>query len=312
MYTDAAGRELLKQLRPGLEALGELDAPQFVAVDLSVHSWGAAFPRPSALELFHSTIPNIRLRPGETAHDFTIRVTKKRVLTSAGGEVTLDQQTATTAAFTEADQFATALSISSRSLIVSHRATFHGLHVSGTTLTSGDHIEIQMRPVLVQHRNPDPLHAGELYGAIDTWGHLLARGWAARYFECYRKGALFAAQPIMPLLNFTEEAYLCFFKCLEYIVMVQVLGRRGQLNPKAIRDAFKKLGLRPTGASENPDAVYLRTGSHLVRQRGKLAAHLLVGAGEVQCSPQDLAELKGLVDFLVRAYVKGKFQRQRP
>jgi len=150
--------------------------------------------------------------------------------------------------------------------------------------------------------NPIELHAGHLLMALDVFSHLQVRRWPTRFYELYHKGMMLFHAPEVQSLNFREETYQSFYKCLEYITMGQVLKKRGEYSSKALAQAFKKLGIQPRDSDDHFGSV-VKSGNELSRIRGSKVSHFVLGHESTELGLEEIFELKGIVDFMVRAYV---------
>jgi hypothetical protein len=176
----------------------------------------------------------------------------------------------------------------------------------GLYRADGSPVVVNFTETPLEYVNARALHAGDLWGGIQNFVVMGRHEWHQRFIETYQRGCELMVAPLAPLANFHEEAYLCFFKCLEYIVMAKILDRSGQFNPKEFQAACERLGAQPS----DPNGP-MRAAVRLIATRGGSVAHLLKKQGDVSLEPQDLAHLKSMVDLLCRVFLR-RFPRPVP
>jgi hypothetical protein len=115
----------------------------------------------------------------------------------------------------------------------------------------------------------------------------------------YQKGEALLHYPTVGLDGFLDEAFMCFFRCLEYLTLVKTLAVSGSFDEKKFAKAWEKLKLKP--GDPKHDARWL--GGQLVAQRGSCAAHL--GKKTLRdLTPQNVFDLKKIVDITLRELVR--------
>ena len=79
---------------------------------------------------------------------------------------------------------------------------------------------------------------GSEYSSLDIFGYLFVNSFLEQFYKTYQKGELLYSFFEDDNVSLLEESYLCFFKCLEYIVMDKILDKKGTMDPKDIRNVF--------------------------------------------------------------------------
>jgi hypothetical protein len=160
-------------------------------------------------------------------------------------------------------------------------------------------LDVSFTETPLMYENARALHAGDLWGAIQNMTAMGLHGWPQRFIEIYQRGCELMVAPVAPLSNYHEEAYLCFFRCLEYVVMGKILNRSGQLKPREFQAACGQLGAQ----SLEPDGPR-KAAMRLIATRGDAVAHLLKKQADAKLEPQDLAHLKSHLDLLCRVFLR--------
>ncbi|WP_146155902.1 hypothetical protein [Enhygromyxa salina] len=123
--------------------------------------------------------------------------------------------------------------------------------------------------------------------------------WPHRFIEIYQRGCELMVSPVAPLASLHEEAYLCFFRCLEYVVMGKILNRSGQFSEKYFQAACERLGARPVDPNSPRKAAV-----SLIATRGHAVAHMTKKQANARLDPKDLAHLKSHLDLLCRVFLR--------
>jgi hypothetical protein len=157
---------------------------------------------------------------------------------------------------------------------------------------------------------PLECHAGHLWGAVQIWTMFYERRWSGRFLLTYLKAQIFLATPVLATVDLYEDAFLGFFRCLEYVTMTQALGgRRGQFDEHRLVDALAALGLQTEGGP----AVAKKLGKHLVKRRAEASAHLAHAASAHPLEPREVLEMKHLIDLMIRTILgRAKLNAKAP
>lgn len=105
-----------------------------------------------------------------------------------------------------------------------------------------------------------------LYASLDIFGYLYVNSFLEQFYKTYQKGELLYSFFEDNNVSLLEESYLCFFKCLEYIVMDKILCKNGTMDYKDIRNVFNRLHIENLEAVDKEKDI-IETGRHLIRQR---------------------------------------------
>src|SRR5258708_24404668 len=169
---------------------------------------------------------------------FRLKSTAPKYSVEGTQKIELDESKAIPSAFHIATRFVAGLSMASFGLFVWRQLDVSPI-LALATRSNGVKEPIQFVRIESQFPQIVPLHTGHLCGAIDIYGYLYVQDWSDRFFEIYQKGETLLAFPSHTLVNFYDEAYLCFFRCLEYVTMAKILNRKGQFSEKQLALACK-------------------------------------------------------------------------
>jgi len=305
----------LRERKEGIERLRgvaknlkhELSAAQAITIDIPVVALGLTTLQDT--EIFNECVPHLKILQPDVDrgdHQFVLRASTKRVLQQNGGDA-LDDGAAALKAFDSALQFLGALAISTGALVLWRRARFEPNELRGQRVEQGLPLEVRFGETPV---NVAPLecHAGHLWGAIQLLMMFINDQWTDRFLLTYQKAQMFLATPALAAVDLYEDAFLGFFRCLEYVTMTQALGgRRGQFDEMRLAEALAVLNIQ---ADNGPDAVK-RVGKRLVRRRAEASAHLAHAASKARLEPREVWELKGMLDLMIINFRKLKISRER-
>jgi hypothetical protein len=223
-----------------------------------------------------------------------------------GGGIVVERELneAAAKAMDVAISFSTALAISSGGMFLWRYVRFEPISVSG--LIRESKATVNFRDTNPAFEAVEDLHSGMLAGALDLYGGLHVSGWAGFFYTLYQKAECLAASPIGYLGSFHDEAYLNYFRCLEYVVMDRIVQKRGQFTPHYLADSFQALGidvqLEKEGLTTGGRQSAIKLGSNLIQQRGRLVAHLGKGVVPNVVPLSDVINVKRIICLLIRAY----------
>ncbi len=295
MYPQDIGSRRLAQLAKALKR-----RPQPVAgwINLTVRSAGHQRTSGADEELFNTALPNIRIRWTDE-RSFSLRVGVPDGLLRPRVERGELPAGPISGAVDAGRMFLVALMISSQGVFTwrSISTTPHGTTVD--LPGEENSMEVEIEPRGLEINGAPPVHAGYLTGAVDIGVAFLDRGWAPRFWALYMRGVELLAAGGDFLGTYFEEAYLCFYRCLEHTVMVKILDRAGQYNDRHFEDAVRHIGAAP----DDPKAPK-RFARSLVQTRGTAVAHFLKKSQDAHVDVADVWAVKDAVDVLVSEYVK--------
>ncbi|MFC2099267.1 hypothetical protein ACFLSF_00325 [Candidatus Bipolaricaulota bacterium] len=251
------------------------------------------------MQLFAGAMPYASISDSsELRSTFTLHTRADRFIQVEGERVERTTAAAALNAFRTAQFFLLGLSVVTHSLITWRTVEIDADVIEALDLTTGKRLDVRIEASGGVREGSLELHAGHLSGAIDAMQ--TAMRWHIRFLQLFQRGEMLLTLPQWPLLAFTEDAYLCFFKCIEYLVMDRILGLKGQMQPKLLQRALDEVGVKVTAP-----ASFAKS---LVRTRGQKAAHMLKGYAEFSVAASEVYELKKFVDALVIA--TGRFEAQ--
>lgn len=293
MYAREVG---LKKLAILKASGNELSGEKGTMLKIAVRAYGYERPSDDDCAIFSDAFRYVRIGPPSTSdHTFDMDVYADRFVSEEGRSVERAPEDGALNGFETTTRLLLCMSVATSGIFRWRR-----LEVSPTEIVARDLVNAKDLPVQIASTGGidgtfGPLHVGHLSCAIDLF--VKVGSWHQRFFQLYQKGEMLLELNEWPMLSFFEDAYLCFFKCLEYAVMVKILDKRGQLDPKLLKSALERIGA--TGSN------LMKTSTHLVSERGSKTAHLLKGYEELNVTRQAVFELKQLLDALVRGAALG-------
>jgi hypothetical protein len=289
------GIERLKHVAQGLADLGELKAAQALRVEVPAFTVGLSSPIDT--KVFNECMPHLKLLPASGDCHFTVQTSTKRVLRQGDTDVALSDADATLKALDTALHFLAAMAISTGAIIVWRKASFSPSELLGRHLDRGAGLEVSFAETPIDITPKFDCHAGQLWGAVRVLLAFTRAQWSARFLLTYHKAQAFLAMPALAGVDLYEDAFLGFFRCLEYVTMTQVLkGQRGQFDEKHLARALKALGIEATDTAR-------KVGKRLVRRRAEASAHLAHATSDHPLEAREVLELKALVDLMIRTSV---------
>jgi hypothetical protein len=304
MYNRDEGLKRLHEIKNSLIEVGEYDYEAIATVSIKFDLFGRDLLENHDLAAFHDAQRLAKLKLVEPPMRYELDIRCKALAGQENPDNTDHVGAAIAKGYTQARIVLAGLAASARCLILRRHLTF---------LHGGVHVAISGKPNLSRvefgHEFPNvesqgSIDAGNLCAAITALA-MFNSSWSEAFLHNYESGQMFLLSPMEfnPLhpngfSHFLSEAYLSFFRCLEYIVMVKVLGERGQFKGFHLRRAFEHLDCKTTDGNTPPSDILKVHGDELIRKRGQYAAHLLTGAKPGELNHQDVYKLKELVDFL--------------
>ncbi|MCP4607038.1 MAG: hypothetical protein GY847_42080 [Proteobacteria bacterium] len=261
------------------------------SLQIPIRCYGYKAPLPEDAALLAKAVPYFEFIPSSTSDTaFDLLVQADRFSMQDGNKSERDHAASVNNAFGSTTRFLVALSVATSGVFSWRRLSVDPREIETKNLLTGDVSLAKIEPVGEMGGDYGPIHAGHLSCAVDLFARI--GSWDLRFFHLYSKGEMLLEVPEWPLLNFYEESYLCFFKCLEYVAMDRVLCQRGQLNPKKLANAFKKAGAQAKNLTK------VATG--MIAERGSKAAHMLKGYQKITLTRQASLDLKLALDALIR------------
>jgi len=304
MYSRQTGFERLHELKSILIDVGEYDYEAIATVSVKFDLFGRDGVEAQDLDVFHNAQCVASLKSVEAPIKYQLDVRCKAIQGQENPN-DMDQIGAAIAkGYSQARIILAGLAASARCLILRRHLTFlHG--GTGVTISGKpDLSKVEFGHEFPNVESQGTIHAGNLCGAITALA-MFNTSWSEAFLHNYECGQMFLLAPMEfnPLhpnsfSHFLSEAYLSFFRCLEYIVMVKVLKERGQFKGYHLRKAFERLDCKATDGNEPPFNILKVHADDLIRKRGQYAAHLLAGGKPEELNHQDVYKLKELVDFL--------------
>ena len=305
MYNRDEGLKRLHEIKVGLVEVDEYDYEAIATVYVKFDLFGRDLLENDDLAAFHDAQRIAKLKVVEPPMRYELDIRCKAIAGQENPDDTDHIGAAIAKGYTQARIALVGLAASARCLILRRHLTFlhGGIHVAILG-------KLNLNKVEFAHEFPNiechgSIHAGNLCAVITALA-MFDLSWSEAFLHNYESGQMFLLSPMEfnPLhpsgfSHFLSEAYLSFFRCLEYIVMVKVLGERGQFKSFHLRRAFDRLDCKMSidGNTTSSDILKVH-GDELIRKRGQYAAHLLTGAKTGELNHQDVYKLKELVDFL--------------
>ncbi len=303
MLSLEVGQQRLQLLAKEAEAQGLFQRMgKQLELEVEVNLIGYDPPSQELMTLFNRTIPLVQLA-SSNAHTFLLRCIATKLVVEGNHETERPIETAVPRALEIASRFLTALAIASNGIVTWRRLDLSPLGMIATWLDTGKQEDIQFQRIDAKFQDVSTLHAGHLCAALDIHGYLFVREWSDRFFELYQKGDTLLAFPLHPLANFLDEAYLCYFRCLEYVTMVKILNGGGGFDEKKFVKACNRvyLELESQDGLDSPELL-LQLAKALVRERGTGTAHMAKGSHDTRINQDQAYQLKKLVNKLVQQY----------
>jgi hypothetical protein len=266
-----------------------------LALDLQARLRGFVAPTPSDLELFARAMPYVRIEP-IAGPDFSFILTAfaPRYVTTENTPRERTHAEGVENAFRTAQFFLLGLSVTTLGVATWRPLSVDAAPPRAIDLVTGALVPVEIAPVGGFGPRDQPVTPEQLSLTIEVIARLMT--WHPRFLQLHQRGEMLLALPQWPLLSFTEDAYLCFFRCLEYVVMDRILSKKGQMSPKDLARAMTAVGMK----TQDPGKL----ATSLIATRGQKAAHMLKGYADVELRPQDAYDLKSLVDVLTIAAVQ--------
>ena len=261
-------------------------------------------PSSDDVQAFNTAIPNLSIEltsrdsPLGASH-FVLSVRAKLQKLPDGRFTELSGADATAYCLTQAIHFVSAFAVATNTVVVWRELKSCPVGISGMGTGMSDRIQFTEQYKVFERGIQ--LHAGHLYKSIEIYGRLQVRNWPERFHELYQKGMMLLAIPELPGLSFLEESYQCFYKCIEYLVMAKILNRKGQYESKFLPKAFETLGIEPSDSDDHFKTTK-KTADALGAKRGNVVSHFVKGMESVSLTPNEVFELKSMLDFMIRAY----------
>lgn len=289
---EARLRELARQFR-------HLESEKLLELRIPVKMYGYGAPTAKIRQLFAKAMPYASIsESSDSRSTFILHTRADRFIQAADERIERTTADATLNAFRTAQFFLLGLSVVTHSLITWRTIEVDDHVAEGLDLLSGKQLDVRIEAAGGVRDGSLKLHAGHLSAAIDLMRTTMP--WHIRFLQLFQRGEMLSVLPQWPLLSFTEDAYLCFFKCIEYLIMDRILHVRGRMQPKDLLRALERVGVEVDSAKS-----FARS---LVRTRGQKAAHMLKGYADFSVAAGEVYELKKFVDALVIA--TGRFEAQ--
>ena len=282
---EARLRELARQFR-------KLESEKLLELRIPVKMYGYRAPTAKLRRLFAKAMPYASIsESSDLRSTFILHTRADRFIQAEDKRSERTTADAALNAFRTAQFFLLGLSVVTHSLITWRTIEIDDHVVEGLDLLSGNHLDVRIEASGGVRDGSLKLDAGHLSAAIDLMQTTMP--WHIRFLQLFQRGEMLSVLPQWPLLAFTEDAYLCFFKCIEYLVMDRVLDIKGQMQPKHLLSALERVGVEVASAKS-----FARS---LVRTRGQKAAHMLKGYADFSVAAGEVYDLKKFVDLLVIA-----------
>lgn len=299
MYTREIGSQRIKNLAKDFTTkMPASDYKKGIYIDVPINYLGILEPTTDDANEFNCNIPNfemIRIQEGQW-HLRSYGIKKNDYFSST--DLTTGERHCLEQAYNFANTFLVSLSISTFAFVQWRQISLPSLTFHGSSLLRERPLHFFYPPGELRLINEklDTLHIGHLVSAYEIKGTLLS--WHSKFLSCYSKGQILLTSPSYIDLNFCDESYLNYFRCLEYLVMEKILERGGNFDNHRLAEAVLKIGASINGDSSKKAATAFS--NKLNAQRGTAVAHLTRGClrKESALTGQEVYELKSFVDLL--------------
>lgn len=295
------GIEKLVELRKEIKSTDIFKTPFDIAIDINVRLCGYVVREKGDLDLFNEVSPQHKLASNGKVTELQMRTLWPAVFTEDGVRKPCETEVALNHAADQAIEYLTALSASSiGGLFIWQRFDAAPISIIATELKENETINV---PLNLNETSLNPareLHAGHLYMAIENMLYWkLKCKWSRKFYEIYQQGETLLAGSRPPLASYLWHAYLCFFRCLEYLVMVHILRKNKTFNHNFFQQAVKKLNIKMSDSSGKD--LILEVGKSFYKLRCNDAAHFGDKTDKVTISTQDVFNLKMILDLMICA-----------
>ncbi len=304
MYNRDEGLKKLHEIKNSLIEMREYDYEAIVTLSVKFNLFGRDLVENDDLAVFHDAQRIAKLKVVEPPMTHEIDIRCKAIAGKKNPDNTDHIGAAIAKGYSQARIVLAGLAASARCLILRRHLTFLHGGVDVAILGKPNLSKVEFGHEFPNVESQGSIHAGNLCGAITALAKFYS-SWSEAFLHNYESGQMFLLSPMEfnPLhpngfSHFLSEAYLSFFRCLEYIVMVKVLGERGQFKGFHLHRAFERLDCESIDDNTPPSDILKVHGNELIQKRGQYAAHLLTGAKPGELNHQDVYKLKELVDFL--------------
>lgn len=192
--------------------------------------------------------------------------------------------------------FVIALSMATRAFVSWRQISLPSLTFQGSSLLRNRPLQLSFPSTGASTKNTelDTLHAGYLAVAFEIFSDLLT--WNQKFISSYDKAQLLLTAPSYLDLNFCEESYLNYFRCLEYLAMEKILEKHGNCDNHNLTNAMLMLDIQVNGDTSKKAISGLSNA--LNKQRDNAVAHLTrSNLNATRITAQEVYEIKSLVDL---------------
>ena len=298
MYTREEGLRQLERFLQQYEALlGNLPTAKALYVDIEVATPGILAPTAEDVSIINTMIPFFSiLEPKERSFILRWYAIKPNSYLDNTEPMMRDAH-CLESAIKLGFSFLVSLSMATLSFaewrsIHLPRVQFKGFSISGHR---GMDFLIEPVPLTVQNPTLACMHAGHISAALQMQNEII--NWHEKFITCYEKAQTLFSAPSHLKLNFCDEAYLNYFRCLEYLTMDQILEKKGNYSNHRLVEAFLKYKIQVDHVIDKRQ--FLQLANRLDHQRDSAVAHLTrSNLDEPGLSGQHVYELKTLIDSL--------------
>lgn len=300
MYSHQVGRLRLQELGDGMRAAPGFDEEQSAELLAEVEIHGLEAPEREDVQFLNAAISYFRI-DAVGPDTITLATRTRRFVVDKGVARPRTQEESVMKAATMMRSFIVGFGVASHGIVVWRNFIFQPRARLRWLPASDEHF-VNFEPRKLNVVGSAKLHLGYLFGAVEIASVLESR-WPDRFFSLYEKGMTFLVWPSLGFDSFLDEAYVSFFRCMEFIV-AQASERAGSFDEKSLVKAAKNLKLRK---GDGLDEAELRElGRSFVRKRGAIAAHLGKKDHSKVLTPEDVFALKRFLDILIQASAKNR------
>lgn len=298
MYSNDEGkRQLDKYVQQYNAALQGKDPTRALYIDIVVSAPGILPPEPDNVATLNEIIPFMNIREvGEKC--FVLRWYAVKSASFLGSAQAMERDSHCMEITIQLSlPFLTALSMATLSFASWRSLSIDKTQFSGRSLASNRGADFVVEPVPLTIENPTSarMHIGHFAAALQIHGELMQLH--EKFLTCYEKAQILFSTPAHLKLNFCDEAYLNYFRCLEYLVMDRILDQKGNYSNYKLVDAFEKYKIQIGSITDRKQ--FLQFANKLDRQRDSAVAHLTRSNRDApELTGQQVYELKTLIDAL--------------
>ena len=303
MYTTKEGyKQLDKVVQKYQSDLKDTDVAKGLYIDIPVSAPGILPPSPEDVLTINRAVPFFELLELQE-NSFVLRMYAIKPISFLDNtEPMVKDAHCVEIVIKLAFSFLVALSMSTMSFTSWRSVLVPSTKFNGFSLSSKRGTDFLVEPVPLTIENPTSarMHAGHFAAALQIQNEII--NWHDKFTHRYEKAQMLFSTPAHMKLNFCDEAYLNYFRCLEYLVMDKILEKAGNYTNHRLVDVFQKHKIQINRIMDKRS--YLQFANKLDRQRDSAVAHLTrSNLDSPSLTGQQVYRLKTLIDILVFKHV---------